>query len=475
MKTLKPLCGCLLGLILVSPTQAQSHTNNFNVLFIVSDDLNNSLGCYGNPVVKTPNLDRLAARGVRFDRSYVQCSLCNPSRVSFLSGLRPDTTGVQDLKTPPRTYLKDYVFMPQYFRYSGFYSAKVGKIYHTGKKFEDPISWDVDIREWGKYPKPEQVAESGEAEGYRASWAWMKLNISDAETPDGTVARKAVEILEKTRPSDKPFFLGVGFRRPHVPYAAPKKYFEMYPLEKIVLPEEPADHVKSIPRPALTYDPKKDDMSQAKRREGIAAYYACITFMDAQVGVLLDAMDRNKLWENTVVVFIGDHGYHLGEHGGMWHKISNFEEAARVPMIIVAPGKSSHSASPRVVELVDLFPTLTELADLPTPAGLQGTSLVPLLENPERTWDRPAFTQIQREGFLGRSIRNEHWRYTEWDDGKKGVQLYDELQDPKEYINLANVPMYAGTIKQLSRQLHDATDSVPKAVVTKKKIPSTIE
>jgi iduronate 2-sulfatase len=476
-EALKLLWWCALVLAAACPALAQSKTNHLNVLFIISDDLNNCLGCYGDQAVKTPNIDCLAARGVRFDRAYVQCSLCNPSRVSFLSGLRPDTTGVHDLFTPPRTYLKDYIFMPQYFRYSGYYSAKVGKVYHTGK-CEDPISWDLDIREWGKYPKPEEVAVKGEAKGYRASWEWMKLNISDSQMPDGTVARKAVEILEKIRPPEKPFFLGVGFRRPHAPYAAPEKYFDMYPPDKIVLPQEPPDHVKFIPRPALTYNPNKKDMPPEKRREGIAAYYACITFMDAQVGVLLDAMDRNHLWDNTVVVFVGDNGYHLGEHGGMWHKISNFEESARVPLIIVAPGRSPHAVSSRVVELVDLYPTLVQLAGLPTPSRLEGTSLVPLLEAPQRAWDKPAFTQIERIGLMGRSIRTERWRYVEWDGGKQGVQLYDESQDPKEYVNLAEDPKCAETVTKLSKLLHDTTESWPKAPVqtvrpqgTQEKVP----
>jgi iduronate 2-sulfatase len=388
--------------------------------------------------------------------------LCNPSRVSFLSGLRPDTTGIQDLVTPTRTFLTNYIFMPQNFRYSGYYAAKIGKIYHTGKGFEDPISWDLDILEWGKTPKTNQVASWGEAKGFRASWKWDKLNIPDEKTPDGTVARKAVDILEKTRPMDKPFFMGVGFRRPHAPYSAPEKYFDLYPPEKIPLPEEPAD--QSIPLAALTYDPKKKDMPPEKRREGIAAYYACVTFMDAQLGLVLDAMDRNHLWDNTVVVFIGDNGYHLGEHGGMWHKISNFEESARVPLIIVAPGKKSHAASSRVVELVDLYPTIIQLTGLPMPKNLQGISLVPLLEDPAKPWDHPAFTQIQREGnFMGRSIRNERWRYTEWDDGKKGVQLYDEVQDPREYVNLAEDAKHADTVNELKKQLHEATASWPQA------------
>jgi uncharacterized sulfatase len=461
---MKALLRLILMLAVLYPNLVRSAPDRLNVLLIVSDDLNNSLGCFGNPTVKTPNIDRLASRGVRFDHAYVQCSLCNPSRVSFLSGLRPDATGVHDLVTPTRTYLKDYVFLPQYFRQSGYYSAGIGKIYHTGQGFEDPLSWDLEIREWGKTPQTNQIALYGEARGYRDSWEWMKLKIPDAETPDGTVVSNAVAALEQARSMGKQFFFGVGFRRPHRPYSAPAKYFDLYPPEKIVLPNEPADHVKAIPRAALTYDPSKPDMSPAKRREGIAAYYACVSFMDAQVGLLMEALERNHLWDKTVIVFIGDNGYHLGEHGGMWHKESNFEESAKVPLIIVAPGKRANAACTWPVELLDLYPTICQLAGLPAPKGLQGASLVPLLEEPERKWNRPAYTQIRRkEGFMGRSVRTERWRYIEWDDGKKGVQLYDEANDPREYVNLASDLQHADTVKELQRLLQRARASTPVA------------
>lgn len=433
-----------------------------NVVFIVADDLNTSLGCYGNPIVKTPNLDRLAARGVRFDRAYVQVALCNPSRVSFLSGLRPDRTGVQDLKTPTRAHLPDHVFLPQYFRNSGYYTAMVGKVYHTGDGFEDPASWDLEIRESGKTPNPEDVIVGFDAKGqpWRTdhSWAWHKLKRSDAETPDGQVARKAVDIIERSRPAGKPFFIGIGFRRPHSPYAAPARYFDLYPPAKMPLPDEPPGHLKSIPRAALTYDPDKPRVPADRAREVIGAYYACVTFVDAQVGLIMEALERNRLWDKTVVVFIGDHGYHLGEHGNMWHKQSNFEEAARAPMLIVAPGRKAGEVAPRPVEFLDLYPTLTDLAGLRMPdVGLQGVSLAPLLDDPRRPWDRPAFTQIEREGFMGRSVRTQRWRYIEWDDGRKGAQLYDHDRDPKEYVNLAGNPDAAETVNRLKLLLRTAT------------------
>jgi len=459
---------CLMLLALGWPSPAQQADRRLNVLFIVSDDLNNSLGCYGNPTVRTPNLDRLAERGVRFDRAYVQTALCNPSRVSFLSGLRPDTTGIHDLKTPTRTYLKDYVFLPGYFRNSGYFSAGVGKVFHTGEGFEDPASWDIEIREWGKTPLANQIISSYETKGYRSSWDWQRLNISDAEMPDGTVVTNVVQILERKRPSNKPFFLGVGFRRPHRPYAAPTRYFDLYPPDKMLLPDEPPEHLRHIPLAAFTYDPSLPDMPPDKKREGIAAYYACVTFVDAQVGRLMEALDRNQLWDSTVVVFIGDHGYHLGEHGGMWHKQSNFEESARAPLIIVAPGKQRNAASARVVEFLDLYPTVVELAGLAVPKGLQGVSLVPLLEDPKHPWDHPAFTQNARPGFMGRSVRTERWRYIEWDDGRKGVQLYDHDTDPREYVNLAQDPKHADTIKSLKKILRESTQATPVAGMIRK-------
>jgi uncharacterized sulfatase len=443
---------------------APAGDQRLNVLFIVADDLNTSLGCYGNPVVKTPNIDRLAARGVRFDRAYVQVPLCNPSRVSFLSGFRPDRTGVHDLKTETRAQLKNHVFLPQYFRNSGYYAAMVGKVYHTGDGFEDPASWDREIREWGKSPKPEEIITGFDAKGlpWRTdhSWAWHKLNVSDAQTPDGMVARQAVEIIETKRPANQPFFVAVGFRRPHSPYAAPAAYFDPYPIDKMRLPEEPPEHLKSIPRAALTYDPDKPRVPPDRAREVIAAYYACVSFVDAQVGVLMEALDRNQLWDKTVVVFIGDHGYHLGEHGNMWHKQSNFEESARAPMIIAAPRRKTNAVALRPVEFLDLYPTLVDVAGLPVPSlGLQGVSLAPLLDDPKREWNRPAFTQIQRVGFTGRSVRTARWRYIEWDDGRQGVQLYDHDRDPKEYVNLAQDPRHAETVRQLKNLLRSPTGS----------------
>jgi iduronate 2-sulfatase len=294
------------------------------------------------------------------------------------------------------------------------------------------------------------------------SWKWGKLRTADSETPDGQVALRAVDILEKTRPVAKPFFLSVGFRRPHSPYAVPARYFDRYPTAAMRLPEEPPGHVSSIPRAALTYDPAQP-VPPERAREVIGAYYASITFVDAQVGLILEALDRNQLWENTIVVFMGDHGYHLGEHGGMWHKQSLFEESVRAPLIIVGPGIKANGVAPRPVEHLNLYPTLAQLAGLSTPGGLQGLSMVPLLKNPRVPWDHPAFSQTDRGAIRGRTVRTERWRYTEWDNGRSGRQLYDHRADSREFVNLADDPRHAATVARLSKLLQKSVTAPAKS------------
>jgi uncharacterized sulfatase len=447
-----------------------------NVLFIVADDMNNHLGCYGYDV-QTPALDELARRGMRFDRAYCQDPLCNPSRVSFLSGLRPDKTGVYTLKTLTRAHLGDWTMLPEYFCKNGYFTVQVGKIYHTGDGFEDPQSWDVEIRETGKQPPAEEIVKAGEPAGpggHSIDWEWLRT--PDENTPDGVVARKAVGYMEQALADNKPFFLGVGFRRPHAPFAAPQRYFDLYPVEKVKLADPaPTGHYAGLLPAAINYQAPPSPMSEKDQRELVAAYYACTSFMDAQVGVLLDALERLRLWDNTIVVFIGDHGYHLGDHGGFWHKLSLFEESARVPMIVYAPGmKARGKPCARLVELIDLYPTLVSLCDLPARSGLDGIDLSPLLDDPTRPSKPAAHTVVARTvdpnanpsqvmDYLGRSVRTERWRYTEWDGGKRGVELYDHSNDPHEWKNLANDAAYADTIRELRRLLSSATTTPARA------------
>jgi uncharacterized sulfatase len=416
-----------------------------NVVLIAVDDMNNDLGCYGHPRVKSSNIDKLASRGVRFDRAYCQYPLCNPSRVSMLSGLRPDTTRVFDLKTPPRSHLRDVVFLPEYFRSQGYHTAHIGKIFHTGDEFEDPQSWDVEIRETGKNPPAGAIVKSESLNRpVKYGIEWDVLSSRDEETADGVVARQSAAMLQRLAADTKPFFLAVGFRRPHQPYAAPQEYFEFYPAERISPLEEPAEHLTKIPAAAFTYPPGTPNLSQQQRQSIVAAYHACITFVDAQIGIVIDALDELKLWDNTIVVFYSDHGYHLGEHGGMWHKMSLFEPSARVPLVIVAPSAIGNGqACERLVELLDIYPTLVELCGLPKREQLEGRSLRPLLENPAAAGKDAAYTQVQHGDVMGRSVRNERWRYTEWDGGRAGAELYDHESDPRELNNLAGEAKWA--------------------------------
>ncbi len=463
-----PIAVALLSLVAQTALAADDEVRGgpMNVLFIVADDLNNHLGCYGYDV-KTPSIDELARRGMRFDRAYCQNPVCNPSRVSLLSGLRPDRTQVYTLLTHTRAHLGDWVMLPEYFRKNGYFTVQVGKIYHTDDGFEDPRSWDVEIREFGKRPALDQIIKWGEPHGpggHTIDWEWLKT--PDEETPDGIVARKAVRYMEQAEAEKKPFFLGVGFRRPHAPFAAPRKYFELYPPESIELADPPAsDHYENLLAAAINYQAPDRPLSEKEQRELVAAYYACNSFVDAQVGILLNALDGLKLWDNTVVVFIGDHGYHLGEHGGLWHKMSLFEESVRVPMIIYAPGmKAAGEPCARIVEFVDIYPTLVSLCGLPRREGLDGIELTPVLNDPDQPTKEAAYTVVSRSkdpasdhaktaDYLGRSVRTERWRYTEWDGGKRGAEFYDHENDPREWKNLAAEPQFADTVAQLRKLL----------------------
>lgn len=434
-----------------APTAAQTSTRKLNVLFIVVDDLNNDLGCYGHAVVKSPNIDRLAARGVRFDRAYCQYALCAPSRCSFLSGLRPETTQVYDLKTVLRTRLPDVVFLPQLFRQHGYFTAGMGKVFHDMKQGDAAKSWDYyqdkmgdDVQEAAAVKKRYAYAQ-----GQRPI-EWTRLDGSGDRTRDGVTARGIARFMEEKARAGVPFFLAAGFHNPHMPWTAPAKYFALYPPERLRVAPEPS--LQDVPAIALMTELTGNPAPRV-RAEAIAAYYACISFMDEQVGLLLGALDRLNLWDNTIVVLLSDHGYHLGDHGGLWAKLTTFEYAARVPLVIAAPGHGRGKSSPRMVELVDLFPTLAELCALKGPAELEGKSLVPLLKQGDAPWDRPAYISVHHEGVVGKSVRTNRWRYTEWDNGKKGTELYDHDHDPGEYHNRASQPAQAGVVAELKQLL----------------------
>lgn len=446
----------LIGAILAPVLDAKETPEKPNVLFISVDDLAASLRCYGDLIARTPHIDRLAATGVRFDRAYNQLPLCNPTRASIMTGLRPDTIKVYDLDRHFRDEVPDVVTLSQQFMQAGYFAARVGKIYHYNvpasigtNGFDDPPSWQRTVNPKGRDKDEEDLIFN--AEPHRkisAALSWLAAEGADEEQTDGMITTEAIKILKEKK--DEPFFLAVGFFRPHTPFVAPKKYFNLYPVEEMRIPYAPEDDREDIPTAAFAHNCPIPhyNLETPILLQALQAYYACVSFVDAQVGRLLDALEENGLDENTIVVFWSDHGYHLGEHNGIWQKRTLFEQSSRSPLIIRVPGAEGNGTpSPRIVEFVDIYPTLTEVAGIPSPEGLEGRSLAPLLEDPDAEWSGTAITQILRPAddrldtpVMGRSIRTDRWRYTDWAEGEKGIELYDHWADPMEFDNLAISP-----------------------------------
>lgn len=455
---MKLLSACLVLLCLAStgvPQRApDSAPRRPNVLFIVADDLRAG---YGDAIAHTPNLKRLERRAVRFDRAYAQYPVCNPSRVSFLTGLRPETTGILGNGTYFRTKLPGIVTLPQLFKQNGWFTASLGKIFHRGLTMEDAKADWADEASWS-HIRIYQATEAGnQGEGRRlagaeAGWCrWLAAAGTDDDQPDGMIAAEAVRLIREQ--GDKPWFIGAGFHKPHDPFIAPKKYFDLYPLDKIPLATDPKDRGADLELAIPNAYGRFAKFTDRERREFKRAYLAGVSFMDAQVGRLLDVLDELKLWQNTIVVFLGDHGYHLGERG-WWNKNTLFELSARAPLLVSAPGGKRGAMARGLAEFVDLYPTLTELAGLRAPHKLEGTSLRPLLRNPNARGKHAAFTIVARGGGkLGRTVRTDRWRYIEWDEGRAGAELYDHRTDPGEYRNLANEANFANEVKTLKAML----------------------
>lgn len=472
--------------VAVAPTFAVA-AEKMNVLYVASDDLCNRLGTYGDPLVKSPNIDKLAAKGVRFDKAYCQYPLCNPSRSSFLTGLRPDTTTVYDNGKQFRAVDPNIQTMPQTFQKGGYFVARVGKLYHYGVPtqigtdgLDDPPSWQKVVNPKGRDKTDEEKVITLVPGQYGGVLSWLSADGTDEEQTDGLSAAATIELLEQNK--DKPFFLACGFFRPHTPYVAPHKWFELYPLEKCAPAELASNYKEGLPEAAFGSAKKEQaEMTDKQRREAIQAYHASTSFMDAQLGKLLDALERLKLADKTIVVFHSDHGYHLSEHG-LWQKMSIWENSARVPLVIYDPrAKGNGKPCGRTVELVDLHATLADLCGLEAPKN-DGESLRPLLDDPNAPWSHPAYTQVSRGvatgtaastpgtpenkqaekagkrkgGFMGRSVRTERYRYIEWDEGRQGAQLYDMQSDPQELTNLASDPVHAAVVKELSALLRAA-------------------
>ena len=487
----------LLFALLLSASFALAADKPLNVLFIAIDDMRPELGCYGNAVVKTPNIDRIAARGTVFNHAYCQQAVCSPSRSSLLTGRRPDATKVWDLETHFRVALPDTITLPQLFKNSGYHCSALSKIYHHG--FEDGRSWNephwypggyaidtdsvdwtkrsttqhgVKVQEYAEKMTPDPADNDKRAAKGKAPKRGPAFEVSpktDDELPDGATAAEAVKRLHALKEKGQPFFFAVGFLKPHLPFVAPKKYWDLYDPDKIPLPaidHLPAGSPEFAGHPngelhAYPGVPKENPIPADFAKKLRHGYYACISYTDAQIGRVLDALQAEGLADNTIIVMWGDHGWQLGDHG-LWHKHTNFEIAARAPLLISVPKqKSAGQRCEAPVEFVDVYPTLADLCGLTAPAGLDGKSLKPFIEDPKAAMQKVAISQYPRgtpDGpVMGYSVRDERWRCTFWRErnGPKiiATELYDEVNDPAETVSLADKPEHKALIESLAKHL----------------------
>ncbi|MEQ2006197.1 MAG: sulfatase [Limisphaerales bacterium] len=445
-----------------------------NVLFIISDDLTaTALSCYGNSVCRTPNIDRLATQGTRFTRALCQGTYCGPSRASFMSGYYPHATGVLGY-TSPRPAIGDRATWAQHFKNSGYYTARVSKIYHmgvpggieeggdpektnNGDGADDPASWTEKFNSPGPEWKAAGVGETleGNPEGKRPvvggnTFVVVEAEGDDLAHSDGRTAAKAVELIQQH--AGKPFFLAVGFVRPHVPFVAPKKYFEPFlPYDKLPLPPKIPGDWDDIPTAGINYKTSVNmKMDVRRQQKAVGGYYASVAYMDAQVGKVLDALEKSGQAGNTIVIFTSDHGYHLGEHD-FWAKVSLRDESAMVPLIIRVPGKKP-AVSHSLTELLDLYPTVASLCGLAVPARLQGKNISRMLDDPSHQVRDAAFSVApSSKGFL---LREDKWAYLQYaEDASQGIELFDMVKDPRQYANLAGKPEFAPVVEGFKAKL----------------------
>lgn len=436
-----------------------------NVLVIAVDDLRPQLGCYGDPVAQTPNIDRLAERGLVFDRAYCQEGLCSPSRISLLSGRRPSTSKIYWIGPTLRSAMPDITTLPQHFKNHGYSARSVGKIYHPG--IDDPASWSVPswesqkprvgpeglkrIEEWKHLSAARKKELTGPERGFFPEPAFEAADVGDDDLSDGDTAREGIAALRELAATPaQPFFLAVGFIHTHVPWVAPRHYWDLYDEANLPLPDN-----QFLPRnaPAFAAEtgddfywysnvPKDRKLSEPFKRQCLHGYLATISYVDALVGRLLEELDRLELRDRTVVLFFGDNGFYMGEHGWWGGKHNNYEGATRVPLIVSAPHMQSAGQQTRaLVELVDIYPSLVELCGLPPAADLEGTSFVPLLHDPGRAWKKAAFSEYDLGGCIGLAMRTDRYRYVAWQPKKGGdvraIELYDHQTDPQENVNIA--------------------------------------
>lgn len=434
-----------------------------NVLLIMADDLRDFGGAFTRGNVKTPNLDRLRARGTTFERAFVQYPVCNPSRTSMMTGLRAEQTGIVGNDILLRDRLPDIVTMPQLFKAAGWQAHAFGKIYHLGggRNAEARQRWMDSGKSWHTAQDFEttttgrKILEGRNVTGGTLNWcSWGAADGGDEDQPDGQIAAATVAMIEKLDAT--PWFIGCGFMKPHDPFIAPKKYFDLYPPESLKPWHDPTD-LTPVRKEAVgfgAYGEAFAKFTDQEWRELFRAYCAGTSFMDAQLGRVLDTLDKNKLWDKTIIIFVGDHGYHTGERQ-WWNKNTLFERSCRAPLIICAPGMKGGQFSRSLVEFVDLYPTVADVCKLKVPHEVAGVSLRPILESPTATVKDTAFTFLARGPKLtAQSVRTERWRFTRWSDGQ--TELYNHDKDPEELHNVAD--QQAAVIKELTNRLQ----SLPK-------------
>jgi iduronate 2-sulfatase len=452
--------------------EAQADEPKLNVLFIISDDLTSrALSCYGNTVCGTPNIDRIAARGTRFTRAYCQGTYCGPSRASFMSGYYPHATGVQGY-TSPRAAIGDRATWSQHFKKGGYYTARVSKIFHMGVPggiedgshgSDDQLSWTERFNSPGPEWKASGAGETLESnpDGKKPVMGGNTFVVVAAEGDDdvhsdGKTAAKAVQLI--TDHQHEPFFLAVGFVRPHVPFVSPKSYHTAFNPEAMVLPEKHPGDWDDIPKPGINYKTSVNmQMDLSKQKKAIAGYYAAVTYMDAQVGKVLDALEAAKLTDTTIIIFTSDHGYHLGEHD-FWAKVSLLDESSQVPLIIAVPGRKP-AVSESLVELLDLYPTTARLCGLEVPMRLQGKDISPILDAPMHQVRDTAFsTAGTSKGLL---LRDDRWAFIQYgEDARGGIELYDTINDPQQFTNLANSPAHVEMVDKFKLKLAEKLAAV---------------
>lgn len=486
----------LMNMLPVSTLLSRNSTvSKPNILFIAIDDLKPLLGCYGVEYVKTPNIDRIAESGMAFLNNHCQFAVCGPTRASLMTGLRPDSTRVWDLHTPMRNENPDILTLPQYFKQNGYETVAVGKIYDprcVDKKY-DPSSWsipfikDKDPAVMG-YLNPETTKiitkrkNEAMAKGIKSHKKLQEyinlkpsvesMDVSDFDYLDGVFAERGLELMEQLSTSKKPFFLAVGFKKPHLPFVAPKKYWDLYDRTKIKIhpyqkPSKngpPIHYHKFSELRSYTDIPNQGNLTPEKQKELVHGYYACVSYVDNLVGLLIDRLKALKLEKNTIIVLWGDHGWHLGDHN-LWCKHTNFEQATRSPLIFSSSTmKEKGKTTSTPTEFVDIFPTLCELSGLKIPSHLQGLSLVPILNDSSKTVKKAAVSQFHRgDKIMGYAYRTDRYRYIEWLEqefrktSKKGRifarELYDYEKDPMETVNQIDNPEYSAIVKDFENMI----------------------